>query len=93
MRSWPSSTAATGAGARDAVLHGGGGTDLRVALDAVDRLRPRPTLTVVFTDGITPWPDAPPTGCAVVVALLLEEGGDAPLVPEWATTIECRPGA
>lgn len=76
--------------ARDATLAGGGGTDLRVALDAVEGLRPRPTLTVVFTDGITPWPDAPPTGCAVVVALLLHADDEVPEVPAWATVIECR---
>lgn len=79
--------------AHDAALVGGGGTDLRVALAAVDRLRPRPTLTVVFTDGQTPWPDAPPTGCAVVVALLLRPDREPPPVPEWATVVECRPGA
>ncbi len=76
--------------ARDADLVGGGGTDLRVALAALDTLRPRPTLAVVFTDGYTPWPDAPPPGCAVVVALLLHAEQEAPPVPEWATLIECR---
>lgn len=76
--------------ARDTVLHGGGGTDLRVALAALDDLRPRPTLAVVLTDGWTPWPTTPPTGCAVVVALLLRRGEEAPNVPEWATTIRCE---
>lgn len=74
----------------DDALVGGGGTDLRVALAAVEGLRPRPTLTVVFTDGLTPWPDAPPTGSAVVIALLLRPDADAPETPSWATTIECR---
>lgn len=74
---------------RDAALAGGGGTDLRVALAAVDNLRPRPTLTVVFTDGYTPWPDAPPPGCAVVVALLRHPEQELPEVPVWATVIEC----
>lgn len=76
--------------ARDAVLVGGGGTDLRVALAAIERLRPRPTLCVVLSDGYTPWPDRPPPGCAVVVALLLREGQEAPPVPEWATAIRCQ---
>lgn len=76
--------------AQDAALVGGGGTDLRVALAEVERLRPRPTLTVVFTDGLTPWPDAPPPGSAVVVALLLREGEQPPDVPAWAITIECE---
>lgn len=76
--------------ATDATLVGGGGTDLRVALAAVDRLRPRPTLVVVFTDGYTPWPDLPPAGCAVVVALLLRRGDVAPPVPAWATGVRCQ---
>jgi predicted metal-dependent peptidase len=76
--------------ASDAALIGGGGTDLRVALAALETLRPRPTLAVVFTDGFTPWPDAPPPGCAVVVALLLRPEQEAPPVPGWATAIECR---
>ncbi len=76
--------------ATDAALVGGGGTDLRVALAEVQKLRPRPTLTVVFTDGYTPWPDAPPTGSAVVVALLLHSDQEPPEVPDWATVIECR---
>nr|NLI50505.1 hypothetical protein [Propionibacterium sp.] len=76
--------------ARDADLVGGGGTDLRVALAALETLRPRPTLAVVFTDGYTPWPDAPPPGCAVIVALLLHAEQAAPDVPGWATVIECR---
>lgn len=76
--------------AKDAVLHGGGGTDLRVALASVDGLRPRPTLAVVLTDGWTPWPATPPSGCAVVVALLLRRGQEAPDVPAWATAIRCE---
>lgn len=74
----------------DASLIGGGGTDMRVALAAVDRLRPRPSLTVVFTDGYTPWPENPPTGSAVVVALLVRPGQQVPPTPLWATTIRCE---
>lgn len=76
--------------ASDAALVGGGGTDLRVALTAIDQLRPRPTLAVVFTDGYTPWPDQPPPGCAVVVALLLRGNEISPPVPRWATTVLCE---
>jgi len=76
--------------ARDAVLHGGGGTDLRVALAVVEDLRPRPTLAVVLTDGWTPWPATPPTGCAVVIALLTRRGEETPELPDWATTIRCQ---
>ncbi|MBB1502480.1 hypothetical protein H5397_13755 [Propioniciclava sp. MC1683] len=76
--------------ARDAVLHGGGGTDLRAAMAALKEVRPRPTLAVVLTDGWTPWPATPPAGCAVVVALLLRRGDEAPEVPDWATAIRCE---
>ena len=63
-------------------LTGGGGTDLRVGLDAAVALRPRPQLVIMLTDGRTPWPTAPPRGVRVVVALL-ESGGVAP--PSWVT--------
>ena len=77
--------------ASEATLVGGGGTDLRVALAAVERLRPRPTLTVVFTDGWTPWPETPPAGSAVVVVALLLRRGEVTLeVPSWATVVRCE---
>ncbi len=75
--------------ARDAQLGGGGGTDMRVGLAAAGELRPRPDLVVVFTDGYTPWPDTPPTGAAVVAAILGRERGELPPSPRWATRVEC----
>ncbi len=64
-------------------LAGGGGTDLRVGIAAAAALRPRPQLLVVLTDGRTPWPEAPPRGVRVVVALL----EDGPPPPAWATVV------
>lgn len=64
------------------VLRGGGGTDLRVGLDAVERLKPLPHMVIVITDGYTPWPDAPPRMRAVVVII-----GDGPDAPKWAETV------
>ncbi|MDA8062159.1 MAG: VWA-like domain-containing protein [Actinomycetota bacterium] len=49
-------------------LSGGGGTDLRPALELLRRLQPRPDAAVVITDGYTPWPSAPPPGITLVVA-------------------------
>lgn len=75
--------------ARDAGLGGGGGTDMRVGLAAAAELRPRPDLVVVFTDGWTPWPESPPTGAAVVAAILGRDRSELPPSPGWATRVEC----
>jgi len=70
--------------ARQVELVGGGGTLMGAGIAAAAALRPRPAVTVVLTDGFTPWPDAPPRGIRVVVALL---GGQAPDAPRWARAI------
>jgi predicted metal-dependent peptidase len=70
--------------ARQVELIGGGGTDMGTGIAAAAALRPRPAVTVVLTDGFTPWPDAPPRGTRVVVALL---GDAAPDAPGWARAV------
>jgi predicted metal-dependent peptidase len=70
--------------ARQVELVGGGGTDMGTGIAAAARLRPRPAVIVVLTDGYTPWPDGPPRGSRVVVGLL---GDDAPDAPDWARGI------
>lgn len=75
--------------ATEATLVGGGGTDLRVGIAAASELRPRPDLIVVFTDGYTPWPSAPPPGSAVVAAMLGRPGETLPEAPQWTTRINC----
>ena len=70
--------------ARQVELVGGGGTDMGAGIAAAAQLRPRPAVTVVLTDGYTPWPFGPPQGMRVVVALL---GDDAPDGPEWARAV------
>jgi predicted metal-dependent peptidase len=70
--------------ARQVELVGGGGTDMGAGIDAAAALRPRPAVTVVLTDGFTPWPDRPPRGSRVVVALL---GDEAPDGPDWARAV------
>jgi predicted metal-dependent peptidase len=64
-------------------LLGGGGTSLGAGLDLVARLRSRPDLVVVITDGHTDWPERRPSRCAPVVALIPAGG---PPGPEWMTT-------
>lgn len=68
-------------------LRGGGGTDLRVGIEAASRLRPRPDVVVVLTDGFTPWPDGPVHGTRLVVALL---DAAAPEPPDWAVTVRAH---
>jgi predicted metal-dependent peptidase len=62
---------------------GGGGTDMRVAIDAACKLRPRPSVIVCLTDGYTPWPDHAPAGVRVVVGII--GSGQA---PNWARAVK-----
>lgn len=76
--------------ARDVRLSGGGGTDMRVGIAAAEAIRPTPHVTVVLTDGFTPWPDQPGRArliCGVIGA------GEPPATPEWATTVRIPPAA
>jgi len=79
--------------ARQVVLGGGGGTDLRVGISQAASMRPRPQIIVVLTDGYTPWPDAPVAGTVVVAGLLGHAGRDLPRTPSWVTRVECVLGA
>lgn len=64
-------------------LIGGGGTDMVAGLRAASRLRPKPHICVVLTDGFTPWPDNG-MGMKVIVALI---GANAPEAPSWARVV------
>ena len=70
--------------ARQVELIGGGGTDMGAGISAAAGLRPRPAVTVVLTDGFTPWPAQPPRGMRVVIGLLGERAPDA---PGWARAV------
>lgn len=69
-------------------LIGGGGTNMGAGLEAAAKLRPRPQVAIVITDGNTPWPDRPPQGTKVIVALT----GDGK-APAWAKTIKVEGGS
>lgn len=76
--------------ARSLRLRGGGGTDMTVGIEAAAKLRPRPSVLVVLTDGLTPWPADPPKGMAVVVGLIEGESvrrGRAWAPPAWARVV------
>ena len=62
----------------------GGGTNMGAGLSAAVALRPRPAVTVVLTDGYTPWPGQAPKGTRVVVGLF---GAGAPDAPPWARAV------
>ena len=74
--------------ARQVQLIGGGGTDMGAGIGAAAALRPRPAVTVVLTDGYTPWPAAAPKGMRVVVGLL---GEQAPEAPAWMRSVRVEP--
>ena len=74
--------------ARQIELVGGGGTDMGTGIAAAAALRPRPAITVVLTDGYTPWPPAAPKGTRVVIGLL---GPGAPAAPGWARAVRVDP--
>ena len=63
---------------------GGGGTDMGVGIAEAAKLRPRPDVIIVVTDGYTPWPDRAAYGIKTVVATLGEKG------PRWATTVNIK---
>ena len=75
--------------ARQVQLIGGGGTDMGAGIAAAAALRPRPAVTVVLTDGHTPWPADAPKGMRIVVGLI---GTQAPPAPPWARSVRVEPG-
>ncbi|MGH2331786.1 vWA domain-containing protein [Thermoanaerobacter mathranii] len=68
-------------------LEGGGGTDMRKGIEAAERLKPRPDICIVLTDGYTPWPDTAPRGMKVIVGLINSEAKD---VPPWAKMVNIK---
>jgi len=74
--------------ARQVQLVGGGGTNMGTGIAAAVALRPRPAITIVLTDGYTPWPPAAPKGTRVVIGLL---GAGAPDAPAWARSVRVEP--
>jgi hypothetical protein len=47
-----------------------GGTDMRIGIDAAEELPQRPDLTIVLTDGYTPWPSEKPKRMQVVAGII-----------------------
>ncbi len=70
--------------ARQVQLIGGGGTNMGAGIAAAAALRPRPAVTVVLTDGYTPWPAEQPKGMRIVVGLI---GPRVRGAPPWARAV------
>lgn len=70
--------------AADVRLTGGGGTDMRIGIDAAARMRPAPHVIIVLTDGYTPWPSRP-TRQKLVCAVI--SGSPPRGTPGWAVTV------
>ncbi len=75
--------------ARQINLVGGGGTDMGAGLAAAAKLRPRPSVVVILTDGMTPWPLEAPKGMQVVVGLIANrtQDGRTWAAPQWARVV------
>lgn len=73
------------------VLTGGGGTDMRVGIDAVEKSRPEAHVCIVLTDGLTPWPDEPTK--SRLVCVIIGDDGDASNTPDWALTVTVPSGS
>ena len=75
--------------ARQINLVGGGGTDMGAGLAAAGKLRPRPSVVVILTDGMTPWPMDAPKGMQIVVGLIANknQGGRTWATPQWARVV------
>jgi len=75
---------------RDVQLLGGGGTDMRVGIDAALAARPAANVLVCFTDGGTPWHKRR-LPVPLIVALIGDHAVDT--APWWAKTVRVTPAA
>ncbi|AIS52670.1 von willebrand factor type A [Thermoanaerobacter kivui] len=65
-------------------LKGGGGTNMEKGIEAAAKLKPRPNICVVLTDGYTSWPDNPPPKMKIIIGLINNEDVE---VPRWAKKV------
>lgn len=74
----------------DVQLVGGGGTDMRVGIEAALAAHPASNVLVLFTDGGTPWPERR-LPVPMIVALIGAHAVDT--APAWARTVRVTPAA
>ena len=75
---------------RQISLFGGGGTDMRVGIEAAMRVT-RPAVIIVITDGFTPWPETRPPGAPLTIAALTDDRA-LDEVPVWIKAIDVSDG-
>jgi len=56
--------------ARKVKVNGRGGTDMRVGVEAATKMKNRPSIIIVLTDGYTPWPTQRPNKTALVAGII-----------------------
>lgn len=71
---------------RDVVLTGGGGTDMRIGIDAACQTRPEPQVVIVLSDGDTPWPERQHRNTRLV-CVIIGNPSAASRTPDFATTV------
>lgn len=76
-------------------LIGGGGTEMSAGLKAVLKIRPRPNLVIVLTDGETFWPEEPINEFPIIVVIVSPDWSfklkkKFP-VPNWLNLVEMFP--
>lgn len=68
-------------------LTGGGGTDMRVGIDAAMNAQTKPDAVIVFTDAETPWPEQPFAGhTKLIIGRINSEAA----CPEWASVFDIK---
>ena len=67
-----------------ACVRGGGGTDFNVVMEAAVRLKPKPSLLILLTDGWGPAPKLPPNGMSVIWVLV---GCDVKKPVDWGDSV------
>lgn len=72
---------------REAALQGGGGTDMRVGIDALARLKKPVNTCVVLTDGETPWPDQRPRKLKIIAGIV-GPGPTFAKIPDFIKVVE-----
>ena len=77
---------------RQVELVGGGGTNMGEGIAAALKLRPRPQVIVVLTDGYTPWPESAPKGARVVIGLMADSDRTFS-TPVWAKVVRIEDAA